>query len=69
MFWLGNKKNNFLLHTFIWGPDHTLIYGNMLLFSFWKGLKIFFKKKGNYNDSLVIQLNVNKYEKMIMLLV
>ena len=21
MFWLSNKKNNFLLHTLIWGPD------------------------------------------------
>ena len=21
MFWLRNKKNNFLLHTVVWGPD------------------------------------------------
>ena len=26
MFWLRNKKNNFLLHTLIWGPAHMYIY-------------------------------------------
>ena len=25
MFWLRNKKNNFLLHTLIWGPDDSTI--------------------------------------------
>ena len=25
MFWLRNKKNNFLLHTLIWGPGHQRI--------------------------------------------
>ena len=24
MFWLRNKKNNFQLHTLIWGPGHGL---------------------------------------------
>ena len=26
VFWLRNKKNNFQLHTFIWGPDLTVVF-------------------------------------------
>ena len=34
MFWLRNKKNNFLLHTLIWGPDYVEFGLNIHLFPY-----------------------------------
>ena len=32
MFWLRNKKNTFLLRTFIWRPDSILYLGQYTIF-------------------------------------
>ena len=50
MFWLTNKKNDFLLHTLIWGPVkfYSLTYRSILInfkrfFAYlWRVLKILF---------------------------
>ena len=35
MFWLRNKKYNFLLHTLIWGPADCCLLTGLLFFRFW----------------------------------
>ena len=34
MFWLRNKKNNFQLHTLIWGPGNMKIMHILLFFEY-----------------------------------
>ena len=69
MFWLRNKKNDFQLHTLIWGPPGTSIARNNVWEVFVDNLSFFHTVLINHCGCiqfLIANLIVQKYEALCL---
>ena len=63
MFWLRNKKNNFQLHTLIWGPDLKLKHPLCYVFRQQEEMQHAVQNLGNtYTDDQINQLAQRHFE-------